>query len=383
MPKAALSHPIPPPRRRTGRVITVLGAIIAVLTISASVAFASSQLGSLIEVDYASDDMNSTAVETSGATYNGSTHSLFTVDDEHNAYEFALDADGVIDQSVTPRIIELNMGRDDFEGVAWLTGQTYAFLSEGDGQIVIATVPEADTNGETTIGLGDVVESFQVISGVWGNLGPEGLATDSESFFMVREMPATLTKFGIDGQFEASVDLSSDLADASGVAALQDGTFLVISHESRVVAHYDVDWEFETASLLATRDASTFSQLEGIAVMNGTDVYLFGEDNTRKGQPGQTYSHLQGDLFPGGTNGSNGGDGGVGDPSYAVSDVDCSGTIDLSDAIIIARFEVGIAELMTGCGTGDHNDNGVVDIGDALMIAQCTVGIANVGCLDA
>ena len=84
--------------------------------------------------------------------------------------------------------------------------------------------------------------SFPVISGTWGNLGPEGLATDGQAFYVTREMPATLTKFDLNGNFIASVYLN-DLADASGVAALEDGTFLAISHESRMVAHYDIDWE--------------------------------------------------------------------------------------------------------------------------------------------
>ena len=346
------------------RVLLVASAIFAVLALSSNVAIAGSELGSLAEVDQANDDMNSTAVETSGATYNGQTHSLLTVDDEHNAYEFVLNPDGTIDSSATPRIIELDMGRDDFEGVAWLYGQTYAFLSEGAGEVVIATIPAADTSGDTTISVDDVHRSFPVISGTWGNLGPEGLATDGESFFVTREMPATLTKFDLDGNFQASVDLHH-LADASGVAALEDGTFLVISHESRMVAHYDIDWDLEVATLLATRDADLFTQLEGIAVMAGTDVYLFGEDNSRKGQTGQTYSHLSGTLIP---------------PAYSVSDVDCSGSLDIGDALLIARMGVGTGQAQDGCGSGDHNNDGVVDLSDALLIAQCSVGIPNVGC---
>ena len=117
--------------------------------------------------------------------------------------------------------------------------------------------------------------------------------------------------------------------------------------------------------MLASRDADLFTQLEGIAVMGETDVYLFGEDNTRKGQAGQTFSQLSGTLIP---------------PAYSISDVDCSGSLDIGDAVIVARIEVGVMQATPGCGSGDHNNDGVVDIVDAIMIAQCQVGIPNVGC---
>ena len=50
--------------------------------------------------------------------------------------------------------------------------------------------------------------------------------------------------------------------------------------------------------------------------------------------------------------------------------------------MIVARIQVGIAQPLPGCGSGDHNGDGVVDLGDALMIAQCSVGIPNSGCPD-
>ena len=335
-----------------------------VLALTVGVAPASSELWSLNEVESATDAMNSTAVEWSGATYNADSHVLLTVDDEHNAYEFALNTDGSIDHSQTARIIELDMGRTDFEGVAWISGETYAFLSEAAGEVVIATIPATGNNGQTTIATDDVVRSFSVISGTWGNLGPEGLATDGTFFYVTREMPATLTKFDFNGNFVASVDLF-DLADASGVATLSDGTYLVVSHESRMVAHYDIDWDSEKATLIAFRDADLFTQLEGIAVMGSTDVHLFGEDNSRKGQMGQTYSRLSGELVP---------------PAYSVSDVNCSGSLDLADAVMVARMNVGLLQATPGCGSGDHNNDGVIDLSDAIMIAQCHVGLHNIGC---
>lgn len=350
---------------RLSRIALVVTTILTVVALSAGVASASSELGALNEINSATDDMNSTAVETSGATYNAASHVLLTIDDEQNAYEFALTADGSIDDAITPRVIDLDLGANDFEGVAWIEGEKYAFLSEGAGLVIVATVPAAANNGTTTIGVDDIERSFPVISGNWGNLGPEGLATDGDNFYVTREMPATLSKFDFAGNFVASVDLSLQLADASGVAALADGTYLVISHESRLVAHYEIDWTTETFTQLATRDADFFTQLEGIAVMGTTDVHLFGEDNTRKGLPGQTYSHLSGVLIP---------------PTYSVSDLDCSGAVNVGDALRIAQIRTGLITPLAGCGSGDHNNDGVVDLTDAIMIAQCAVGIPNTGC---
>lgn len=351
---------------RSTRLALIITTLATVLALTAGVAAATgSEILSLSEIHSANDDMGSTAVEWSGATYNADSHVLLTVDDELNAYEFQLNEDGSINQEADVRIITLAVGAVDFEGVAWISGEKYAFLSEAAGQVIIATVPPA-LFGSTVVTPLNVERSFPVIFSLfWGNLGPEGLATDGSAFYVTREMPATLTKFNFAGAFVASVDLSLDLGDASGVAVLPDGTFLVTSHESRVVAHYEVDWSTETATMLGQRDADYFTQLEGIAVMGSTDVHLFGEDNTRKGNPGQTYSHLVGELVL---------------PPYSVSDLDCSGTINVGDALRIAQIRAGLFEPIDGCGSGDHNNDGLVNLTDALFIAQCTVGIPNVGC---
>ena len=346
--------------RFTRLVVTII-AVATAFALTAGTAAAAGILGGLTEVNSASDDLGSTAVETSGATYNASRNVLLTVDDEHNAYEFALTTDGAIDTSVTPRVLELDLDTDDFEGVAWIEGDTYALLSEGSGEVIIVTI----TADQTRIRTSDVERRFPVISGNWGNLGPEGIATDGDAFYVVREMPATVTKFTFDGDYVASVSLSSELADASGIAVLDDGSFLIASHESRLVAHYAIDWDIEVPTLLDTRSAPAFSQLEGIAVANGTDVHLFGEDNTRKGQPGQTYSQLNGV---------------VGAPIFAISDVDCSGSTSLADALIVAQISSGVVDYTDSCGSGDLNGDGRVSIADAILINRCSVGIPSLGC---
>jgi len=344
---------------RFGRIATILTAVIATLALTAGAAMAAVNLSDVSEIDSANDDMGSTATEWSGATYNADRHVILTVDDELNAYEFALAADGTIDDSITPRVLNLNLGATDFEGVAWMAGETYAFLSEGDGEVIVAQVPapaDASSDIET------ILYSFPVTGQDWGNLGAEGLATDGTAFYVTREMPATIMKFGLTGNFIASVSISTELADASGIAALDDGTYLVISHESRLVGHYEVDWDTETPTQLSTRSADLFPQLEGIAVADSSNVYLFGEQ-----KQGQTYAHLYAEPTEPPT-------------VWEISDVNCSGSVSVADALHIAHIRAGLVEATPDCGSGDINGDGRLSIADAILISQCAVGLANMGC---
>ena len=353
---------------RPTRIAAVASAIIITLALSVGVASAMGELGALAESSSATDGLGSTATEWSGATYNADRHVLLTVDDESKAYEFALTADGSINRSVPVRTISLEFGgvRRDFEGLAWMSGETYAFLSEESGEAIIATVPAPSTNGTTTVRSTNIVSTFDASPHSYStNLGPEGLALDTAGFYVTNELPARLNKFSLAGTFVGSVDLPA-LADASGVAALADGTYLVISHESRLVARYSIDWASETATLVESRRADGFTQLEGIAVIGSTDVHLFGENTSAAGRPGQTYAHLVGELVP---------------PNYSASDVDCSGDVTIADTMVIAQIQAGnISPSGRACGGGDVNGDGRVDVIDAMLIAQCQVGITNVSC---
>jgi len=351
--------------RRIVQLALVFTVLASVLAVNPGSALAASPLNSLTEVELAEDDMDSSAEEWSGATHNLDTNVLLTVDDEGRAYQFGLLTNGTINPAATTRLIDLNLGDNDYEGVAWISGEKYAFLNEGSGEVIIATIPAQTSNTTTTVNPGDVERRFPVIWGNWGNLGPEGLATDGNAFYVVREMPATISMFDFDGNFEGSVNLSSELTDAAGVAVLPDGSFLVVSHEDSMMIHLDVDWNLSTFNVHSTRDASAFTQLEGIALTGDTDVYLFGEDNSRNGNPGQTYSHLVGDILT---------------VDYLNSDVNCSGTVDIADALIAAKLGTGSIDPMPGCGSGDHNQDGTINVVDALLIAQCSVGVSNMGC---
>lgn len=73
-----------------------------------------------------------------------------------------------------------------------------------------------------------------------------------------------------------------------------------------------------------------------------------------------------------------------------IGDVNCSGDLEINDALLIAQFEVG-NRTDAGCplanpgteifgATGDVNDDNNTNIVDALLIAQCSVGIEAAPC---
>ena len=77
-------------------------------------------------------------------------------------------------------------------------------------------------------------------------------------------------------------------------------------------------------------------------------------------------------------------------PPFVLGDVSCNDVPDLSDALIVAQYSVGLRVQVPTCPLGDPltqigpggdvDGNGTVNIADALLIAQCTVGLNNVFC---
>ena len=76
---------------------------------------------------------------------------------------------------------------------------------------------------------------------------------------------------------------------------------------------------------------------------------------------------------------------------YMQLDANCSGTVDIGDALRIAQYSVGLLNLSSQCplsdptsqiysGAADVNLDQAIDISDALLTAQCTVGQVNVAC---
>lgn len=339
--------------RRAFGALSIFTALLAV-TVTAAAA-----IESLTEVETAYDDLDSGASEFSGATYNADRNVLLVVDDEVNAYEFDLNPDGSIDHSEDVRVLTLSLGGTaDWEGVAWISGERYAFLSEGTGTAYIIDVPTSSN----TINSSDVVQQITV-GGPQGNTGTEGIAVGSDgSIYVTDEIPASVTKYTANGSFVGQVMLST-LGDASGVVAAEDDSLIVISHESRMALHIDVTWgpSGSTYDIISQINLYMFSQLEGVAIIDNDQLHFFGE---QKG--GQTYSRQVGTI--------------VAAPTYELMDVNCSGTADVVDALLITQIEVGTSEPMVGCGSGDSNNDGQTNVIDALLITQCEVGIPNMAC---
>jgi hypothetical protein len=96
-------------------------------------------------------------------------------------------------------------------------------------------------------------------------------------------------------------------------------------------------------------------------MIGNEQLHFFGE---LKG--GRTYSHMVGAV--------------VDLPSFDPLDVDCSGAVNVVDALMISKMEVGTAQADPACGPGDANEDGITNVIDALLIAQCEVAIPNVAC---
>ncbi len=77
-------------------------------------------------------------------------------------------------------------------------------------------------------------------------------------------------------------------------------------------------------------------------------------------------------------------------PAYVLGDVSCDTVPDITDALLVAQFSVGLrtesatcplSDPLTEIGPGgDVNNDGFIDVSDALMIAQCAVGLNNTFC---
>ena len=125
-------------KKRTNHSATaclIFAAIAVTMALAAGAAAAGSALYALTQAESAFDTMGSGGDEWSGATHNPDRNVLLVVDDENIGYEFALGATGEVDADVPVRVMKLDLGRNDIEGVAWISGETYAFLSEGTGDM--------------------------------------------------------------------------------------------------------------------------------------------------------------------------------------------------------------------------------------------------------
>ena len=242
-----------------------------------------------------------------------------------------------------------------------MTADRYAILGEDTGRAYIVDVPISGT----VIDDGDVVDDFHV-GGPQGNNGVEGIAIGPDgSFYVTDEKPSSISKYTSTG-FLLSTVLLPELSDATGVVVAEDDSVLVISHESQKAVHYEIDWDQETRTQIGEIDLSSFDQLEGVAIIGNEQLHFFGEDAN---PTTKTHSHMVGNI--------------VDVPQVDPLDVDCNGSVNILDALVITKVQVGTATPDPACGPGDANQDGIMNVIDAMMIAQCQVGIPNIACPDA
>jgi hypothetical protein len=60
-----------------------------------------------------------------------------------------------------------------------------------------------------------------------------------------------------------------------------------------------------------------------------------------------------------------------------LGDANCSGAIDIVDALLVAQYYVGLSPANFNSCAADANKDGTIDIVDALRIAQCYVGLVS------
>ena len=230
------------------------------------------------------------SIELSAMTFNDDTNRVLMMDNTgvQLIHEFDVAADGTI--STSPRrTIDVSALGTDLEGLAWIDGTEYAVVDEDTGEIHRFSI--ADGTADVAIGEDEVTATISTSIVEDGGRGAEGLAYRDGMFYVVDEGPTRLYRFSADGSPQGSVSI--DMSDLSGVYAAIDGTFYVLSHEDKRVAHVEVDTNWTTATEISslTLSGADLQQAEGLAMPSSlSSLYVVGETETLGGN---SYGHWQ------------------------------------------------------------------------------------------
>ena len=203
----------------------------------------------------------------SGLTYSRQTNTLFVIVDSGEIVEITLNNE-------LKNTIRLR-GFEDPEGIAHISGSTFAIVQEDLGTIAFLTL-ESDTkvverNPSTEIKVG----TFE------HNMGLEGLTYDpaSEAFFLVKERdPRKIYRYTLSGEASVPWDIESNslgLKDLSGIFFDPFSQHLILlSHESGVAV------ECTIAGQELSRLSLKFTKAEGVAMDHEGNLYICGEPNS-------------------------------------------------------------------------------------------------------
>lgn len=226
------------------------------------------------------NDMGTQSTEFSAVTLNEDTNRLVVADDEGRLFEFDLDNDGV---PVVPprRTIIVELDDSDIEGIAWISGNTYALAHETTGRLSIIEIDDQQVVVEEP----DVRRMLGTqVREVDGN-GIEGVShvewIDDVEFIVAVERPPRLIFIDDDGVPTSTVALRLGGGDVADVWASPDGTVWVVSDTDRVVVRLEVGAEGSVSQLQQVDlvlAQGRFEQPEGLVISrDGDRLYVVGE----------------------------------------------------------------------------------------------------------
>ncbi len=207
--------------------------------------------------------------DASGLAYSPKTKTLFLVINGTSEI-FELTLDGKAKRRIRTR------GFSDLEGIAYVSGDTFAVVEEGRGTLSRITIDEKTT----TINYG-MAKGVSIDGSRLGNSGIEGLAYDAKGkrFFAVKEKnPRRIYQIAgskVTNPWDIQKE-SLEMSDLSGVYYHQEsGHLLILSHESRCLVEATVDGK--EVSRLSIRG---MSQPEGVTMDDEGTIYVCGEPDS-------------------------------------------------------------------------------------------------------
>jgi uncharacterized protein YjiK len=213
-----------------------------------------------------------TATQISGVAYHPGSKTLFVVDNGNNMI-YELDTAGKALRSIT------TSGFNDIEGISYQKDRYFYIAEEGTSSVVRISIPATGT--------GPVVKSTGtalIIGSGWGNNGLEGVSycSSNKTVYGVKErLPPQIHRVTLDSAGNPVAEFANDpfnietkSGDAADIAALSDGTFLIVDQEENKLVGYSA--QGQVLSELSLQIIMT--QPEGVACdeSSGT-IYLAGE----------------------------------------------------------------------------------------------------------